>query len=110
MRDGEHDRIVAARAQPLDRLEAVLVLGLGRVDPRIVDVDLRAVTSRARCTTSTTLELRRSGQFSLNVRPITRMRASLHVDALADHQLRDALGDVDAHVVVDAPPARIISG
>ena len=40
---GEHGGIVRAVAQPLDRTDAVFVLGLVAIDPRIVDVDLGAV-------------------------------------------------------------------
>ncbi len=46
---------------------------------------------------STTLELRRSGRFSLKVRPRTRVRG-----LAARHCLGDAGGEVIAHAVVDA--------
>ena len=51
-----------------------------------------------------TRELRKSGQFSLNVRPSTLTRPPFTGTSGADHLLDRLLGDVLAHAVVDAPP------
>jgi hypothetical protein len=59
--------------------------------------------------TSITRELRRSGQFSLNVSPSTLTLAPF-TEAGADHVLDGLLGDVLAHAVVDPPPARMTCG
>ena len=44
-----------------------------------------------------------SGQFSLNVMPSTSTRAPLTWMRLLRHQLDDLAGDVERHVVVEAP-------
>ena len=51
--------------------------------------------------TSITRELRRSGQFSLNVRPSTFTCAALDGESGLDHLLDGLFGDVLAHPVVD---------
>ena len=55
------------------------------VGDRIVHVHVGAVGLAARGSTSITRELRRSGQFSLNVSPSTLTCAPLHRDAGLDH-------------------------
>ena len=66
----------------------------------------RRRTTRSSRMTSITRELRRSGQFSLKVRPSTLTFAPLTGKPALDHLLDRLLGDVLAHAVVDAPARR----
>ena len=77
---------------------------LGRVRPRVVDVDAWRRDSCSSRITSTTLELRMSGQFSLNVRPSTSTRAPLTWMRLLAMSRVICPVDVQRHVVVEAPP------
>jgi hypothetical protein len=97
---GEHDAIIRTSARTRDRLESVLVLGNVRIDPRIVDLDARTIDEQLphhvdhACVADI-------GTILLEGEPEHEDPRIAELDALADHQLRDALRDVDAHAVVE---------
>ena len=55
---------------------------------------------------STTRVLRRSGQFSLKVRPSTNARLAFGHPAPLHHQLDDLADHVGAHAVIEATPCK----
>ena len=84
VRDGQDDGVVGAGFGLLRRADAVFVPRFVGVDPGVVDVDLGVVVCSSR-TMSTTRVLRRSGQFSLKVRPMHQNARAIDLDAPLGH-------------------------
>jgi hypothetical protein len=103
MRHGQHDGVVGIGGRRLRHgPHAVFVLGLGRVDPRVVDVDLRVVASQFAHDVDH-LGVAHVGAAFLEGEAQHQDARADDVDGLLQHQLDHLPGDVAAHAVVDAP-------
>ena len=108
MGDGEDEGVVGAGRLPLlpwqlrQAVQPIFVLGLGAVDPGVVNIDADAVLAQ--------------GVDDVHHPGIAQVRAVFlegqaedqdpavaDADAALQHELDDGFGDVGAHAIVDAP-------
>ncbi len=102
VRDGKDDRVVAVLLERVDQRDAVFVAYLVRVHPRIVYVDVGVVALQF------LHEIDDAGVANVRAIFLERQAENQHVriddvDLPLRHQPYDALDDVFAHRIVDAP-------
>src|SRR5882672_6717282 len=102
VRDSDDDCIIAARVRLRDHRDAVLVMRLAGVDPRIVHVDLAAEAHELLHDVGD-LGIADVGAVLLEREPETQHARAGRLNVALDHQLDRARRDVLGHAVVQTP-------